>query len=131
MTGRILLAGVLGGIAMFIWTSLVHMVLPLGEAGVRELPDETPLLSAMESSIKRQPGLYIFPGTGLGRSATSEQKKEAMREMGQSTPRTRPVSSFTIQRVRVRSGWGVFSESSSRPSFSNPSWLSSCSPRRA
>ena len=30
----------LGGIAMFIWTSIAHMALPLGEAGVREIPNE-------------------------------------------------------------------------------------------
>jgi hypothetical protein len=31
---RILVAGILGGIAMFIWTSIAYMALPLGEAGV-------------------------------------------------------------------------------------------------
>lgn len=31
---KILLAGILGGIAMFICTSIAHLVLPLGEAGV-------------------------------------------------------------------------------------------------
>jgi hypothetical protein len=34
MTKRIILASVLGGIAMFIWTSTAHMVSPLGEAGI-------------------------------------------------------------------------------------------------
>src|SRR5438128_12394968 len=33
---KILLAGILGGIVMFIWTSIAHMALPLGEAGIRE-----------------------------------------------------------------------------------------------
>jgi hypothetical protein len=37
MTKRALLAGLLGGIAMFIWSSLAHMVLPL-EAGIKEIP---------------------------------------------------------------------------------------------
>ena len=40
MTTRILLAGVLGAIAMFIWSFIGHDLLPLGEAGIRELPDE-------------------------------------------------------------------------------------------
>ena len=31
---RILLAGILGGIAMFIWTSIAHMALPLGKLGL-------------------------------------------------------------------------------------------------
>ena len=35
----IILAGIAGGIAMFIW-SFVPTVLPLGEVGVRMLPNE-------------------------------------------------------------------------------------------
>ncbi len=38
---RVLLAGIAGGIAMFIWACCSHIVLPLGEAGVRMLPNET------------------------------------------------------------------------------------------
>ena len=37
---RIILAGIAGGIAMFIWTNCSHTILPLGEAGVRMLPNE-------------------------------------------------------------------------------------------
>ena len=36
---RIFLAALLGGIAMFIWTSIAHMALPLGEAGIRRNPE--------------------------------------------------------------------------------------------
>jgi len=36
---RILLAGILGGIVMFIWTSIAHMVRSLGEAGIAEIPN--------------------------------------------------------------------------------------------
>ena len=32
---KILLTGVLGGIVMFVWTSIAHTALPLGEAGRR------------------------------------------------------------------------------------------------
>ena len=48
---RILLAGVIGAIAMFIWTSFAHMALPLGEAGIGEIPNESVVLSAMQSSM--------------------------------------------------------------------------------
>src|SRR6267142_2417847 len=80
-TTRIILAGVLGGIAMFIWTSIAHMVLPLGEAGLQEIPNESAVLTAMQSSIGGKSGLYFFPGTGLGPEATKEQKEEAMNQM--------------------------------------------------
>jgi hypothetical protein len=80
---RILLAGILGGIVMFIWTSIAHMALPLGEAGINEIPNESAVLSAMQSSIGDKIGLYIFPGLGVGKNATREEKSEAMKQMQQ------------------------------------------------
>ncbi len=80
---KILLAGILGGIVMFIWTSIAHMALPLGEAGLGEIPNESAVLSAMQSNIGEQTGLYIFPGRGLGKNATRQEKQEAMKHMGE------------------------------------------------
>jgi len=80
---RILVAGIAGGIAMFVWTSIAHMALPLGEAGINEIPNESALLSAMQSSIGDNAGLYIFPGLGVGKNATREAKNEAMKQMQQ------------------------------------------------
>ncbi len=80
---KILLAGILGGTAMFIWTSLAHMVLPLGEAGIGEIPNESAVLSAMQSNIRDQTGLYIFPGLGVGKNATRQEKSEAMKHIAE------------------------------------------------
>ena len=80
---RILLAGTLGGIVMFIWTSIAHMALPLGEAGINEISNESAVLSAMQSSIGDKAGLYIFPSLGVGKNATREEKNEAMKQMQQ------------------------------------------------
>src|SRR5437588_9569967 len=80
---KILLAGVLGGIVMFIWTSIAHMALPLGEAGIREIPNEAAVLSEMQSNIGEQTGLYIFPGPGVGKNATRQEKNEAMKHVGE------------------------------------------------
>jgi hypothetical protein len=84
---RIFLAALLGGIAMFIWTSVAHMALPLGEAGIREIPNESGVLDAMQSNIGEKSGLYLFPGFGLGPNPTHEQKTEAMRHMGENLAR--------------------------------------------
>ena len=81
MTKRILLAGILGGVAMFIWTSIAHMALPLGEAGIREIPNEQSVTAAMQSSIGDQSGLYFFPGPGLGPNPSREAKHQAMKQM--------------------------------------------------
>jgi hypothetical protein len=80
---RILLAGILGGIAMFIWTSIAHMALPLGEAGINEIPNESTVLNAMQTGVGEKAGLYIFPGLGVGKNATREEKNEAMKQMQQ------------------------------------------------
>ena len=68
---------------MFVWTSIAHMALPLGEAGVREIPNESAVLSAMQGNMGEQDGLYIFPGPGVGKNATREEKSEAMKHMGE------------------------------------------------
>jgi hypothetical protein len=80
---KILLTIILGGIVMFIWTSIAHMALPLGETGIREIPNEPAVLSAMQSNIGEQTGLYIFPGPGIGKNATREEKNEAMKHMSE------------------------------------------------
>jgi hypothetical protein len=82
MNARILLAGILGGVVMFIWTSIAHMFLPLGEAGIHEMPNEAAVVAVMQSNLGDVKGLYIFPGTGLGPDATREQKHDAMKGMG-------------------------------------------------
>ena len=48
---RILLAGILDGIVMFAWTSIVHMALPLGQFGITEVPNESAVLNSMQSNI--------------------------------------------------------------------------------
>ena len=77
MAKRVAIAGILGGMAMFVWLFVAHEFLPLGEMGVGEIPNEATVLTAMESAIP-QGGLYLFPGFGLGPNPTSQQRKEAM-----------------------------------------------------
>jgi hypothetical protein len=81
MTTRIILAAVLGAIAMFIWMFVAHMVLPLGEAGISELPNETTVLDALQTNIGNKPGMYMFPGLGVKPDATRQEMKEAMERM--------------------------------------------------
>jgi hypothetical protein len=77
-TTRIFLAGVLGAVAMFAWTAIAHMALPLGEAGVQNTMDDDALLSAMKSTVKDKDGLYIYPTMGLPPDATHAQQSAAM-----------------------------------------------------
>jgi len=68
---------------MFAWTSIAHMALPLGEAGITEIPNESAVLNSMQSNIGDKAGLYIFPGLGLGENASREEKSQAMKGMQQ------------------------------------------------
>jgi len=61
MNKRIVLAGVLGGVAMFIWSSIAHMVLPLGQVGIREFPNDAALLKSMQAKLGQTSGFYFFP----------------------------------------------------------------------
>jgi hypothetical protein len=76
MTKRIILAGALGGVAMFLWASLAHLALPLGRAGIREIPGEPALLGVMHSALGESPGLYVFPG--MGANADMHQYEQAL-----------------------------------------------------
>lgn len=78
---RILAAGILGSVMMFVWTSIAHMALDLGEAGIGEIPNEPAVLRAMQSNLGQQSGLYIFPGLGVGKNPTRQEKNEAMKRM--------------------------------------------------
>jgi hypothetical protein len=78
--GRKLLAGILGGLAFFAWSSLAHVVLPLGQTGIQELPNGQTVIAAMKANISED-GLYFFPGTGLPPTATQSEKMAAMRDL--------------------------------------------------
>lgn len=57
---RILIASVVGGIIMFAWSAIAHMS-PLGMVGLKTLPNEDALRTALKSSVPDE-GLYFFPG---------------------------------------------------------------------
>ncbi|MBI3677972.1 MAG: hypothetical protein HY243_15290 [Proteobacteria bacterium] len=58
---RILIAGLLGAIAMFVWTSIAHTVTPLGYTGLSQMPNEQAVLNTMHQSIGDKEALYFFP----------------------------------------------------------------------
>jgi len=80
MKTRILLAGILGGVVMFIWNFVAHDLLPLGEMGQRFIQNEDAVTSALQSNLGDNSGFYIFPLGGLTPGATREQKAAAMKK---------------------------------------------------
>lgn len=71
---RILIAGVLGGIVMFLWGAFCHMVLPISAMAIKNLPNETAIVPVLQREIQ-QPGLYFFPAMDLSGNPTAEQQQ--------------------------------------------------------
>jgi len=58
---RILIAAILGAVAMFVWTSIAHVVTPLGQIGFSQIPNESAVMTAMQSSLGNKQGLFFYP----------------------------------------------------------------------
>jgi hypothetical protein len=71
---RVLIGGVVGGLVVFIWGAVSHMATPLGEMGIKEIPDEAGVLTAIKERIK-EPGLYFFPGIDRKKTLTDLEQK--------------------------------------------------------
>jgi hypothetical protein len=71
---RLILAGILAGVVMFMWGGIAHMALPLGKMGIQSLPGEETVLSALQTSIPAD-GLYFFPGMDMSRKPTPDEQR--------------------------------------------------------
>ena len=76
---RIILAGLVGGIAMFVWSSIAHIALPLGQIGFSHIPNEKSVISTMQDSIGSNSGLYIFPWTDMKSSDAMAQAEAKLK----------------------------------------------------
>ncbi len=76
---RILFAGLVGGVVLFVWGAISHMVLPTGSAGLKPLPNEDVLLAALRESVG-EPGLYLYPGFDPSAEMTDESMEEWKRK---------------------------------------------------
>jgi hypothetical protein len=63
---RIVIAGLLAGLAMFFWEMVAHMMLPLGELGVSTLPNEEAVRQALAAQLGHAEGLYFYPDMRAG-----------------------------------------------------------------
>ena len=70
---RVVLGGILAGVVVFVWGAISHMLLPLGQMGFKEMPDEAGVVGAMKGGIS-EPGLYFFPGMDMSRKPTKEEE---------------------------------------------------------
>jgi hypothetical protein len=72
---RILLAGLIGGVVMFIWATIAHVATPLASAGLEQMPNEAATISTLHASLGDRRGLYFFPAiTGSDSKAMKDQQ---------------------------------------------------------
>ncbi|HEX4932248.1 MAG TPA: hypothetical protein VFV33_03660 [Gemmatimonadaceae bacterium] len=71
--GKVILAGIAAGVALFIWGFVSHMFTPLGTMGVSTHPHEAMLLPAIQQTTTA-PGFYVFPGMDMTKKPTKEEE---------------------------------------------------------
>jgi hypothetical protein len=84
--GRILLAGLVAGIVVFVWGAVSHMALPLGTIGIQNLPDDEAFASLMRGSIPHS-GFYFFPAMPRDSKASKAEQDAAMQVFAEKTQR--------------------------------------------
>ncbi|RMD91714.1 MAG: hypothetical protein D6814_17875 [Calditrichaeota bacterium] len=78
MVKKIFLAGLLAGLGVFVWSSISHIVLPIGEAGIRYLPNESAVVSTLRENLSES-GFYFFPGMQIDKTLSAEQQQAAQK----------------------------------------------------
>jgi hypothetical protein len=86
---KLLLAALLGALAMFLWEFVAHMFTPLGEAGIRYMPQTAAVSSSLQSAIGDKSGMFMFPTGGLTDGSSKEEKTKAMERIMEET-KTKP-----------------------------------------
>ena len=64
---RILIGGVLGGIAIFFGSFITHMLTPLGAAGVNSVPSDDTVQRCLKANMPAADGLYFFPAIDMSK----------------------------------------------------------------
>ena len=70
---RLIIAAILGGIVMFAWGAVSHMVLNIEGGSLKPMPNEAAVTAAMKSNIAES-GIYFLPGMDMSKTATAEQQ---------------------------------------------------------
>ena len=78
---KLILAALLGALAIFLWEFVAHTFTPLGEAGLGYLPNSETATSSLKSAIGAKAGMYIFPTGGATADSSREEKQKAMERM--------------------------------------------------
>jgi hypothetical protein len=71
---KVVLGGLVAGVVVFCWGAVAHMALPIGEMGIRRIPNEDAVLGAMRTTIQ-EPGFYFFPGMDMSKQVSESEQQ--------------------------------------------------------
>src|SRR5580704_8743254 len=90
---------------MFAWKSIAHMVLPLGQSGIHEIPNEQAVLGAMAEYDKKlaisPSGLLIYHPPGAKSLTAAQMVTELVTEMLEAL-----LAALLLSRTRIPTYWG-------------------------
>ena len=71
---RVIIAAVVGGVLLFFWGFVAHMLLPFSEKAMKPVPNETAVLEAVRGNVTEN-GVYFIPYVNY--KTASEADKQA------------------------------------------------------
>ena len=71
---RLILAALLGGLVVFLWSAFTHMATPLGMAGIQSLPHEEEILPVLQNTLPGR-GFYFFPAFSTGKMSKEDEER--------------------------------------------------------
>jgi hypothetical protein len=80
---RILIAGLAGGVVMFIWATIAHVATPLASAGLKQMPNEPATIATLHAALGDTPALYFFPAIE-GSDSKAMKDQQAKMQLGPS-----------------------------------------------
>ena len=85
---RIVIAGILGGLVMFLWGFVSHMATPLGSMGMHTLPvaQQDAVIATSKLAFGNTPGVYMVPGLEDMNDYGDEAKMKAFGERTKGAP---------------------------------------------
>lgn len=73
---RVILAGIVGGVLLFFWGFVAHMLLPFSENAMKPVPNEAAVLEAVRANVTEN-GVYFVPYMNYKTATEAEQKAYA------------------------------------------------------
>lgn len=70
---RVVLAAIVGGLLMFVWGAVSHMVLPFERDALKPLPNEAAFVAGVGNDVA-QPGMYYFPWLDTAKATPAQQE---------------------------------------------------------